>query len=167
MTTKHTDTRPDHEIAAEQLEQAFADTGIKAAIRGGYLDTDQDGWKHYAFNILFDSGDGQSSFDWRQGVGLVERKHRMKLDPRLRPDDPANMHPIQPKPAEVLGRVCSEYQEARSMSFEDWASCFGYESDSRKAERIYQECKNNESKLSRLGLDAEVRANLAELANRL
>jgi hypothetical protein len=161
------DTRPDHKIAAEQLEQAFADTGITATIRGGYLDTDQDGWKHYAFNILFDSGDGQSSFDWRQGVGLVERKHRMKLDPRLRPDDPANMRPIQPKPAEVLGRVCAEYLDARGTSFEDWANNLGYDSDSRKAERIYQECWDNEAKLFRLGINADVRAKLAELASRL
>jgi hypothetical protein len=162
-----TDTRPDHEIAAEQLEQAFADTGIKATIRGGYLDTDQDGWKHYAFNILFDGGDGQSSFDWRQGIGLVERKHRLKRDPRLHIDDPANMRPIQPKPAEVLGRVCAEYLDARGTSFEDWASNLGYDSDSRKAERIYQECWDNEAKLFRLGINADVRAKLAELANRL
>jgi hypothetical protein len=42
-------------------------------------------------------------------------------------------------------------QDTRSAfdysSFEDWADCFGYDQDSRKAEKIYQACKKNAKKL--------------------
>ena len=79
MTTDiHTDARPDYKIAAEELQQAFDALGIKATIRGGHLDCDDTGWMHYAFNVLFESASGRSSFDWRSGTGNVRPKHCTK-----------------------------------------------------------------------------------------
>jgi hypothetical protein len=168
MTThEDTDTRPDYKIAAEQLQQAFDALGIKATIRGGHLDCDDSGWKHYAFNVLFESASGAASFDWRSGTGNVKPKNLSKRDPRFRKDDPVNMEPVKPNPAEVLGRICAEYSEARASSFEDWAWSLGYDSDSRKALRIYEECLAHQGKLSRIGINSETFNTLRDLSNRL
>lgn len=37
-----------------------------------------------------------------------------------------------------------------AQSFEDWCSEYGYESDSRKAERIYKACEHSAAKLHKL-----------------
>jgi len=39
--------------------------------------------------------------------------------------------------------------EVLDYDFKDWASCFGYDEDSRKAEKIYNECLEIALKLSR------------------
>lgn len=62
-----------------------------------------------------------------------------------------------PELADVLDNLASDaagYENARS--FEDWASDYGYDTDSRKAERIYSEIKKQVSELRRLlGADYE------------
>lgn len=65
--------------------------------------------------------------------------------------------PKPPQLAEVLDSValdCSSIDNARD--FEDWASEFGYDTDSRKAEKAYDTCrdafKSMESLLGRDGL---------------
>lgn len=168
MTTDtQTDTRPDYKIAAEQLQQAFDALDIKATIRGGHLDCDETGWKHYAFNVLFESAAGIASFDWRSGTGNVKPKPLSKRDPRFRKDDPVNMELVKPNPAEVLGRICAECAEASETSFKDWAWSFGYDSDSIRARGIYDQCLAHDEKLSRLGINTETRNTLRDLSNRL
>lgn len=46
----------------------------------------------------------------------------------------------EPTPADVLSCLLSD-AEAASESFEDFCSSFGYDSDSRKAERTYRQCE--------------------------
>jgi hypothetical protein len=55
----------------------------------------------------------------------------------------ARYRPIPPTAADVLGCLCSDAQGVdHGETFEDWASDFGYDTDSRKAERIYHECQS-------------------------
>lgn len=50
--------------------------------------------------------------------------------------------PLGPCPAEVLAAVCGDALEAIETTFADWAGNFGYDSDSRKAEAIYNTCRD-------------------------
>jgi hypothetical protein len=52
-----------------------------------------------------------------------------------------------PKAAEVLDCLASDANGA-SDSFEDFCSNFGYDEDSRKAEKIYKACQHSAARLS-------------------
>jgi hypothetical protein len=145
---------PDYKIASIELKAAFEKTGISAEIRGGYLDKDSDGWEHYAWNVLFKNGKKRASFDWKQGIGHIAKNKFTGVIPK------------KPNPCEVLAHICSESLDCKE-SFEDWAETFGYDSDSRKAESIYNACKRNAQKLGCLGLDSQTIRNFADLSNRL
>ena len=145
---------PDHKLAAIELQSAFDKTGLSVEIRGGYLDKDSDGWEHYAFNVLFKNGQKEASFDWKQGIGHVIKNKYSN-----------NVIPKKPNPGEMLARICSESLDCRE-SFEEWAATFGYDSDSRKAEAVYNACKRNSEKLDCL-MDSQTIQNFANLSNRL
>jgi len=148
----------DYREAASILSQEFAALNIPVKIHGGHLATDADGWKHFAWQVEYTNPTSKKSalLDWKAGTGHVTR---IKWDKQLnRPGTPT-----PPKPAEVLAAVCREYLDAREP-FEDWASNFGYDSDSRKAERIYFACQGHKRQLDTLGLTyAQVRR-FAELS---
>jgi hypothetical protein len=61
--------------------------------------------------------------------------------------DSAKIKP--PTAARVLYCLASD-ATANSQSFEDWASDFGYDTDSRKVERVYKLCVQNGRKLRNL-----------------
>lgn len=65
-------------------------------------------------------------------------------------------HKKNPTLAEVLDCLASEASGVdNARSFEDWASEYGYDLDSRKAERAYQICKKQAQELKALlGQDA-------------
>jgi hypothetical protein len=67
----------------------------------------------------------------------------------------------QPDPVEVLNCIARD-GDALQSTFEDWASDFGYDADSRKAEKIYRACQDNALRLRRLvsGADFETLARL-------
>lgn len=48
--------------------------------------------------------------------------------------------PLIPDAADVLYCLCSDADVLYSGNFEEWASEFGYDADSRKAKRTYQAC---------------------------
>ena len=48
--------------------------------------------------------------------------------------------PILPDPCDVLYSLVSDASVLDSFAFEEWASEFGYDPDSRKAERVYHAC---------------------------
>lgn len=52
--------------------------------------------------------------------------------------------------------------DALEMTFEDWANEFGYDTDSRKAEKTYRACQDNALKLKKI-LSAEQIQALKEL----
>jgi hypothetical protein len=58
-------------------------------------------------------------------------------------------HEKEPTAADVLSCLCSDVRSA-DQSFEEWARDFGYDVDSRKAERTYQACVKLAPKVQRL-----------------
>lgn len=52
-------------------------------------------------------------------------------------------HPILPDVVDVIACVMSEVSAIDCKDFEDWASNYGYDTDSRKAEGIYRMCVGN------------------------
>lgn len=47
---------------------------------------------------------------------------------------------IEPSLVDVVGAVLCDAEALNHSSFEDWASDFGYDTDSRKAEEAYNQC---------------------------
>lgn len=68
-----------------------------------------------------------------------------------------------PDPAEIFAGVCREGFEARDVTFEDWAQNFGYDLDSREAERVFNLCRDQWAKVLSIvsATDAEEFATLA------
>jgi len=62
----------------------------------------------------------------------------------------------EPELDSVLDCLVSDAQGAVDQSFEEWASDYGYDTDSRKAEKIYKACCATATKLKRLFKDPEV-----------
>jgi len=148
----------DHTEAAEILAAEFSALGWKngTQIHGGHIVTDSDGWKHYAFQLSFcPTGKTPVFFDWKSGVGNVIKSR----------DGKTVLGPKKPNPSEVLGRACADYISTAHSSFEDWADDFGYDQDSRKAFRIYEDCQALGSKLRALGLTSAQITRFGALAN--
>lgn len=71
-----------------------------------------------------------------------------------------------PQSAEVLACACAESLEAHENSFEEWAGNFGYDADSRKAEKIYNTCAQQYFQILAL-MSVERLIKMAELHNQL
>jgi hypothetical protein len=96
------------------------------------------------------------SLDYHAGIGHAKdppngykgmqksqwRNDRSAWGVRLRKEWLANPKcAVTPSPADVLSCVCSDAR-AGEMSFEDFASEFGYDSDSRKAYAVWESCRD-------------------------
>ena len=85
------------------------------------MQTDDDNWQHHAYTLKLHGVDGETmETPWMQGAAITKS-----------PTDTV---------AEVVDSLISDvwsYEDARS--FEDWAGEFGYDTDSRKAEKSYNE----------------------------
>ena len=188
-----TETKPDHEIAREELEALFKET-VKHEIHiTGPVPLVKDDWPcmHYYVNIA-----GQT-FDWSTGVGhaMMERFKdreesvaykfymtseevrglwqincgRTLKDRQLTATIACKVgRDIKISAAEVIASCCGDALEARNAScFEVWASEVGYEADSRKAEAIYMQCKALMPKLRAIWLTPSQIKQFAELSARL
>jgi hypothetical protein len=116
------------------MQEFIAEHGITMRIVGDYgLTTDDDGWAHNRYTVRI-SHDGRSLITpWRAGTGL----------PKLTTgaDDVAS----------VLDALRSDAQSyAYARDFADWCADFGYDTDSRKAEKIYRACGNIGHRLERV-----------------
>ena len=67
----------------------------------------------------------------------------------------------EPTLKDVLYSLILDSDVLQHESFEDWADCFGYEQDSRSAEKIYQACLTIGLKVNRMFNESE-RESLAE-----
>ncbi len=149
MTT--TDTTPDYEIAAAQLRDFYAGLGLQSTLTrhgerketstGGYV------WDHYAYTLTFSrpGNPPQQDFPWKQGLGITD----------------------DPDPAEVLGSVARDYEDTKCKTFEEWAAEYGYDADSRAAEKIFKTCLQMGAQLRALGLGNDQIETLAGFASRL
>lgn len=73
------------------------------------------------------------------------------------PFSQGSAHTVAPTTADVLDCLAMDaagYENARS--FDDWASEYGYDTDSRKAERIYKVCQRAAASLKRFVGSADV-----------
>lgn len=148
----------DYKEAAEILNAEFSALGWQTVTHGGHIATDESGWKHYAFQVAFQPPTKTPVFfDWRSGTGNVLKAR----------DGKTVLGPKKPNPAEVLGRVCADYQSAAYESFPDWCGNLGFDEDSRKAYRIYEDCQAIGPKLRALGLTAAQIQRFAALADML
>lgn len=141
------DTIPDYKLAAKEIHLAYQRSGLCATVTGGSaIVTDGDKWQHRAFNVNFvNARSGHfANFTWRQGTGV-------KGDPI---------------PAEVLAGVCREFADSET-TFEDWADNFGYDKDSRRAEKLFNECRAIGANLLHLGLTRKQIQAFAKLSARL
>jgi len=98
---------------------------------------DEDGWEHYAWSATLHRGSQTLTTPYRMGTAHVGRKGHTWFDGTTWP----KYEPTPPTIEIVLDSLASDagaYEQARN--FEDFAADFGYDTDSRKAERMYQAC---------------------------
>ena len=74
-----------------------------------------------------------------------------------------NQTPLQPDTVSVIACLIIDASALDSSSFEDWADEFGYDRDSRKAEKVYRECLETALRL-RAGIGDEGIKRLQEAA---
>ncbi len=153
----------DHIEAATVLAEEFAALNWNATnVTGGMLATDENGWKHYAWQVNFcPPQKGVISLPYKCGTGHAKIKKSGWKDPRF-----DTITPIAPKPCEVLACYCRDYRDS-DCAFDSWCDEFGYASDSRKAFGIYEECRATGAKLKAMGLNREQIARFADLSSML
>lgn len=103
-------------------------------VRDRGMQVDGEGWEHHAYVLRLVWNDGALSrvmddVPWMQGTGITE-------SPIDRPD----------AVLDALVSDAASYLDARS--FEDWCAEFGYDTDSRTAERTYFACGEIAKKLT-------------------
>lgn len=147
----------DHKEAAEILNAEFASLGWhKTTVHGGHRTKDDTGWEHFTFQVEFVPPYKSPVFlDWKNGIGHVFK------------NGPFKGKPTKPNPAEVLACHCRDYRDAKGESFDDWAGNYGYDTDSRKAFRIYEDCLAIGPKLKALGLTSQQIERFADLSSML
>lgn len=187
------DLRPDYEIARESAKALFDALGIVAScsMPAGAVDepeTKSDkAWPHISFWITFTNAKGKGfSTRYKLGVGHVKwtgkgLPERVQVFVNSRQKNPhvqfvdklaeaqaaaylANEQKVRPEAFEVLACVCAESHEARENSFEDWAENFGWNTDSRKAERMHRQLSDQWHTLAAL-IGRENVQKFAELHN--
>jgi len=134
--------KPDYEIAQEELNALYANKIPQARILGGEL-RKKDKWEYKAYTVIIDN----VSFEWKQGTGIKGK----------------------PNAAEVLARCCADYLSSKT-DFPEWCLDFGYDSDSIKARKVYDDCQELGTQLRKIvaiKMDNSLLVKFAELANRL
>lgn len=146
----------DYKEASEILNSEYSALGWnETRIHGGQRIKDDTGWEHFAFQIEFRAPCKESVFlAWKNGVAYV-------TGPKW------NQRPKLPNPAEVLAAHCRDYRESAHTSFGDWCCELGYDQDSRKAFRIYEDCQQIGTKLHSLGLSRAQIERFADLSSML
>jgi hypothetical protein len=127
-------------------------------------------WHHFEWSVQLHHGSASYTATYRSGVAHCQRVPygigaKGPLEPvthdvarALKPhgkvtlsDVEGYVRPTAPELAEVLQSLASDASGALNAgTFEAWASDYGYDSDSRKAEKIYEACKGVHFELSRL-----------------
>lgn len=136
------DTRPEYEIAHENASILFSELGITCETSKPYAMV-RDDWPCIAYDLTFIRGTRKIKTEYHLGIGHVKGKIPNYID-KMRQAQEASVLAIQqkvtPLPSEVLARICSEGLEAIQQDFEEWASNFGYDTDSMKAKKTYDAC---------------------------
>lgn len=103
-------------------------------------------------------------------TGLGHRKSRLTPPKGFRPGVDSDTfgrftpRPVAPSADCVLHSLFLDRMAAR-MSFRDWCADYGYDDDSLRALRLYQDCCNIDSELQRLRIPADKWAALFEIVD--
>jgi len=192
----HYDENMDFEQAAEEIQKLYDSFGLTCAVSSPAgktinIGTHKDDWPHVEFTLTYEKAGQKFSMPYSMGVGLFKLPART---PFWMNEDQQNMlYNIQqnprgqwknkklwaetiaevarqtkqgPKPAEVLAAYCADGLEAQESAFENWAGNFGYDVDSRKAEKIYNQCREQYFNVIRL-IGQENVERMAELSRML
>lgn len=101
---------------------------------------------------------------WECENGFAARAFDHANNPQgytVRELNPKSRSPIAPNALDVIHSLVMDSDVLESSGFEDWASNFGYDTDSRSAETIYRACLEIALKL-RNGLGEKALAELRE-----
>lgn len=98
-------------------------------VTGPDATADADGWEHYAYTVRLTRGAVSIEVPWKQGVAIT--------------DDPTAARVL-----ECLILDASGYENA--ADFEDWATGYGMDTDSRSAEATYRAVEEQTAKLREL-----------------
>ena len=127
------------------------DVAIVALLVGKYDGHVWDGdkpWPHFLWNVTLLYKARSFKTEFKCGLGHVGKNRLYHTVPK------------PPTVADVLSSLCSDAQSADRTTFEDWCSEFGYDTDSRRAEKIYHLCVETNAKLHAfLGEDFDLFAN--------
>ena len=145
-----------YQEAAVELQRLYETLGLSCEIKhlGVFSDPKSElmtrPWVHNAYEYTFTTNKPgtvvqKETFTWRAGMGIK----------------------VKSTPAEVLGTICRDAVSAEGQSFEQWASDFGYDTNSRKAEAVFKECQMHNVRLWRLKVPRDRITQLAELASQL
>ncbi len=185
----NTEAKQDYEIANDKAKTLFDTLGLTveaSSPRGVVRDNE---WPCIEYTFTFSKGGRSFVAEYRLGVGHVKPVtvhswilkvtsdeesllHTWASNPHAQFKDKvrwasvaaklAKYQKVQPKAHEVLACLCEEGLSAHASSFENWASEFGYDADSRKAEQMYRQCNETYFKVETLISDKVIRQ-LAEL----
>lgn len=150
----------------ELLVDAYlAEIGVCAEVFPAGTDLKRDDWVCDGWRVVFRNRSGLTEcFDFFTGIGLrVDYGPGYKRLPAEIPNSLAfddykktYVRPVPPCAASVLCSVIPDGLAASSLSFDDWCSDFGYDSDSIKALSMYRACCEDGKKLRRLFTDEQI-----------
>lgn len=107
--------------------------------------TDPEGWEHYAWTVRLHYQGRSMESPWRAGIAHVTKTRRVHY-----PGEHL-LKPTEPTAADLLESLmldASSYENAGS--FEEWATDYGMDTDSRKAAEVYDTCGRLARDLARL-----------------
>ena len=112
----------------EQLQDVIAATGLTLSAKQGAPDNpdfkDSDGW-----TVTLKLGRRRFTLPYYMGHGH---------------------NGAEPTQADVLTSLILDSSGVWGENFGDWCANYGYDDDSRKAERIYKQCQRDATRLERL-----------------
>jgi hypothetical protein len=180
-----TTEKPDYTLAAEEAETLWASLGIESEISAPIPDVHDD-WPCIHFDLEIN---GQH-FDYNLGVGHARNLRKARdlqcgfsshewavLDLMVKGQTTIDKQAMArvavkcfdkrdtPKVSMILA-ACAQDSSAHAQCFEDWATEYGYDVDSRKAESIYRVCVESWHKLRKVGLTPAQIEQFASLAAR-
>lgn len=98
-----------------------------------------------------DTNPNMAADEWAQSASHYKLRIRCNRRQLTTYFSMGSAHTDEPKLADVLDCLASDASGiANSPTFEDWCGEYGYDTDSRKAERTYRTCERAAQRLERL-----------------
>ena len=133
------------ELTGVTLETLCADVGIEATYIGRRQDDDN--WEHDSWFVTL-TYKGRTSQDsaYRMGIGLspqappIKTIHDQEVAKRFYERPPnGTWNPTKPSASDIISSLRMDISGLEE-GFEEWASAYGLDTDSRKAEASYKQC---------------------------